>query len=162
VLNFTPSMQLAPVEYPQFSRSNGGASLMEVSAFMTEQLDKQLDKQRAHDEKMRQEAKADREELEAKLEHQRHENAKLRERALLREQALVVALQSRVQALHATQLLADEELYCLEDLIADGCEVLAVDDGGDGGDDRVAQMLALSERMAADGAFARQLRRKFV
>ena len=57
----------------------------------------------------------------------------------------VGALQLRVQALHAVQLLADEELYSLE-----------------GGDDRVAKMIALSERMAADGAFSRQLRRTFV
>ena len=76
----------------------------------------------------------------------------------------MAALQSRVEALHAAhaaQLLADEELHSLEDIIADGCEATAAD--GEGGDDRVTvgKMIALSERMAADGAFSRQLRRKF-
>ena len=75
----------------------------------------------------------------------------------------MAALQSRVEALHAAhaaQLLADEELHSLEDIIADGCEATAAD--GEGGDDRVGKMIALSERTAADGAFSRQLRRKFV
>ena len=89
-------------------------------------------------------------EMQALLERERQQNTK---------QAQIAVLQSRVQASHAAQLLTDEELYRIEDVIADGCEV---DDGGDGGDDRVAQMLALSGRMAAEGAFARQLRRKFV
>ena len=95
-------------------------------------------------------------EMQALLDHER--SGKERERQQNTKQAQIAALQSRVQALHAAQLLTDEELYRIEDVIADGCEV---DDGGDGGDDRVAQVLALSERMAAQGAFARQLRRKF-
>ena len=92
-------------------------------------------------------------EMQALLDHER--SGKERERQQNVKQAQIAALQSRVQALHAAQLLTDEELYRIEDVIADGCEV------GDGGD-RVAQMLALSGRMAAEGAFARQLRRKFV
>ena len=95
-------------------------------------------------------------EMQALLDHERSE--KERERQQNMKRAQITALQWRVQALHATQLLTDEELYRIEDVIADGCEV---DDSGDGGDGRVAQMLALSERMTAEGAFARQLRRKF-
>ena len=73
----------------------------------------------------------------------------------------VASLQSRVQSLHAApEQLSDEELYSLEDIIADSCEEDAGD--GDGGDDRVAKMVALSEKMTQGGAFARQLRRKFV
>ena len=99
--------------------------------------------------------------------------ASVREQAILREhhaleaklvaavETKVGALQSRVQSLCATQLLADEELHGLEDIIVDGCEANAAG-GGDAGDDRVAKMVALSERVAADGAFARQLRRKFM
>ena len=48
----------------------------------------------------------------------------------------------------------DEELYAIEDLIADSTE----EDGGD----RVAALISLSRKMVADGAFARQIRRKFV
>lgn len=67
----------------------------------------------------------------------------------------VAALQTRLETLHAKVLLSDEELYALEDAIADALEV--ADD-----DDRVAQMVALSGRMAADASFSRQLRRKFI
>ena len=76
----------------------------------------------------------------------------------LREQQLA-ALQSRVESLHASKLLTDEELYRLEDMIADGLE----EDGpGGGGAQLLTKLVALSSRMAADGAFARQLRRKYV
>lgn len=96
-------------------------------------------------------------EMQALLDHERSEKERERQQNTRRTQ--IAALQSRVQALHATQLLTDEELYRIEDVIADGCEVET--SSGDGGDGRVAQMLALSERMTAEGAFARQLRRKF-
>ena len=99
--------------------------------------------------------------VEAKLEQQRRETEQQR------QQTQVTALQSRVQALHAARLLGDEELYRLEDIIVDGCDIDGAggDSSGEGGESRaavVAQMVALSERVVADGAFARQLRRKFV
>ena len=118
------------------------------------------------------------EQQEEEMERQSQESARLREQTQVaawqlhvREQALegklaaaveskVGALQSRVEALHAAQLLTDDELYSLEDIIADGCEVM-VASGGEGPEDRVGKMIALSEMMAADGAFSRQLRRKF-
>ena len=144
VLNFTPSMQSSPA--PRAVGSDSGGSFSEMVAFMREEREMMvsaMEKQRA--------------EMQALLDHER--SGKERERQQNTKQAQIAALQSRVQALHAAQLLTDEELYRIEDVIADGCEV---DDGGDGGDDRVAQMLALSERMAAEVAFVRQLRRKFV
>jgi hypothetical protein len=56
------------------------------------------------------------------------------------------------RGLHAAKLLlADEELYVVEDIIAD-------EDDADG---RVAALITLSGKMAGDGAFARQLRRKY-
>ena len=63
----------------------------------------------------------------------------------------LLALQSRLENLHAAKLLADEELFAVEDIIAD-C---------DAEDDRVSALLTLSSKMAADKAFARQLRRKY-
>ena len=69
----------------------------------------------------------------------------------VRDQQLL-ALQSRLESLHAAKLLADEELFAVEDIIAD-C---------DAEDDRVSALVALSGKMAADKAFARQLRRKYV
>ena len=67
----------------------------------------------------------------------------------------VAALQMRLEALHATKLLSDEELFALEDAIADA-------DEAPDGDGRVVRMVALSVRMSADAAFSRQLRRKFM
>ena len=184
--------------------SSTGASLMEVSAFMTEQLKGQLQLQRDHDEKVRasteaklqaqkDESDAQRKEAAAKLEAQKQEAEMQRKEADAQRQAMetkvealrndamearvrdtqlqlekqreeaeahktdkqITALQARLEALHAAKLLADEELFALEDAIADALE--APDD-----DDRTARMVALSGRMAADAAFSRQLRRKFV
>ena len=64
----------------------------------------------------------------------------------------LLALQRRLEALHSAELLGDEELYAIEDTIADGTA-----DGG-----QVAALVSLSATMATDGAFARQLRRKFM
>jgi hypothetical protein len=91
------------------------------------------------------------------------EKQRVEMQALL-DQAQMTALQVRVQALHATQLLTDEELYRIEDVIADGCEVndVRVGTSADGRGEQVARMVALSARVAVEGAFARQLRRKFV
>ena len=158
--------------------------MMEVSAFMTEQLDKQLEKQRMHDAQMRdqmdanmerqlKEAKRDKAELKAEMEAQRLENDKLRTEAAeatvraemqakvdgaasarLRDQQLI-ALQARLEALSAAKLLTDDELFAVEDVIADSS-------GEPSGDDQLTMLLALSARMATDSAFARQLRRKVV
>jgi hypothetical protein len=74
--------------------------------------------------------------------------------ARLRDQQLI-ALQARLEALSAGKLLTDDELFAVEDVIADSSVEAS-------GDDQVAMLLALSARMASDSAFARQLRRKVV
>ena len=112
-----------------------------------------------------------RHEMHALLEQEREQNMKLREtqraemdelreaatkadqvetKARMRDLSLL-ALQSRLETLHAAKLLADEELYAVEDIIAE-------EDDADG---RVAALITLSGKMAGDGAFARQLRRKY-
>ena len=78
----------------------------------------------------------------------------------------VVALQARLESLHVAKILSDEELYALEDVIADDAEE-ALGEGARGGAEEaveggVSRMVALSGRMAGDAAFGRQLRRKFV
>ena len=107
--------------------------------------------------------KEERQIMEAKMERmeakQRADMDELREAANeLREAATkadqmrdLLALQSRLETLHAAKLLADEELYAVEDIIAE-------EDDADG---RVAALITLSGKMAGDGAFARQLRRKY-
>jgi hypothetical protein len=77
----------------------------------------------------------------------------------------VAELQARLESLRAAKILSDEELYALEDVIADDVEV-ALEGGAKGGVEptqgAVPRMVALSGRMVSDAAFGRQLRRKFV
>jgi hypothetical protein len=144
-----------------------GVSLMEVSTFMTEQL-KAVARMEARMDKQASEAKAEMEAQRvastAHMEAQRIENDKLRTEAAetrveavaarLRDQQLIM-LQARLEVLGVAKLLTDDELFAVEDVIADS----SVEASGDG---QVAMLLALSARMASDSAFARQLRRKVV
>jgi hypothetical protein len=87
----------------------------------------------------------------------------------------LAALQTRLQALHVAQLLSDDELYALEDTVADFVELEAaagtvITQGaihstpGDAyaSAAKLVKLVALSERIVADSAFARQARRKYV
>eukprot|EP01052_Picozoa_sp_SAG31_P036725 SAG31_NODE_4627_length_3087_cov_1.113788_1_plen_339_part_00 len=194
--------------------SGTGASLMEVSAFMTEQLKAQVVEQRAHDNEQHAEmirllveretqARAEKVELEAKLEAkleaQRKEfeaqrmacETKLETKLEAHRQAYetkleaqrkdlegmseahrretqgqartkVTALQLRFEALGEAKLLEDEELSAIEDKVADAIGAAATEDGADGAWECVMQMVRLSEGIASEKTFARQLRRKFV
>ena len=190
--------------------SGMGASLMEVSAFMTEQLKAQVVEQRAHDNEQHAEmirllveretqARAEKVELEAKLEAQRKESEAQRQayettletkleaqrqayetkleaqrkdlegmsEAHRREtqgqaRTKVTALQLRFEALGEAKLLEDEELSVIEDKVADAIGAAATEDGADGAWECVMQMVRLSEGIASEKTFARQLRRKFV
>ena len=86
--------------------------------------------------------------------------------------AQLAALQARLEALHVAKLLADEELHALEDTIADFVELEATAGivtheaiqatPGDAPAAKLVKLVALSERIVADSAFARQARRKYV
>ena len=161
------SVQLSSVS--QHATSLGGSFEAVVAV-----LDKQQDKMVGLLREEREEAKAEMQEMEAKLQQQQaaakaelaakqtetdqlreaaHESKlRAREQAVkLREQQLM-ALQARLEALHAAELLADEELYAVEDAIADS------EEAAEG--DRVPVLISLSVKMASDRAFARQLQRK--
>ena len=71
----------------------------------------------------------------------------------------VTALQLRLEVLSDSKLLEDEELAAIEDKVADA---LGVDDGTESAWDCVMQMIRLSEGIASEKMFARQLRRKFL
>ena len=82
---------------------------------------------------------------------------------------VLVALQARLESLHQAKLLTDEELYSLEDLSADFLEVKStvglVTHGTVHISEPTAKLLKLvvrSEGTAADGAFSRQVRRKYL
>ena len=133
----------------------------ELSAFMAEQLIDQLkqnDKLRAEavEAKMqavRAEAEAKVQVAEAKAEDTAA-TAKVERAgndARLRDQQLA-ALTSRLEAMLASKLLEEEEMFAIEDILADCAPE----------DDRVTALIDLSSKMTAERAFARQLRRKYV
>ena len=162
-----------PCSSTGFAMSAAGASLMEVSAFMTEQLRTQIGEQRAHDE-------AQRQKVEAQLEAQRRDyDSKLREHeAKLRDceakaQAKTCAtddqlerLQERFDALHQAKLLTDDEIFALEDRPTDFIECrssVTVSPGEMGAAaESVRKLVGICEAVSKDGMLARQLRRKFL
>ena len=73
----------------------------------------------------------------------------------------VTALQLRLEVLRESKLLEDEELFAIEDEIADA-GIANIEDGADSAWDRVMQMVRLSEGIVSEKMFARQLRRKFL
>jgi hypothetical protein len=73
----------------------------------------------------------------------------------------LLAVQARLQSLSEAQLLSDEERYSVEDLLADCMEVIGSATVQDRAVEKVVRLVAVSERMVDDAAFARQLRRKF-
>ena len=146
---------------------------MEVSAFMKEQLKEQRD----HDEKIRKEmeVKLEKQRLdaEAKLEAQKKEAdekiEQMREDVSAKScvsEAQLEALQARLDALHQAKLLTDDEVFKLEDCVAEFIEcrssltVAAAEMGAAA--EQVKKLVGLSEGVAKDGMLARQLRRRFV
>ena len=187
-------MQLSPsMPMVQHVASTGG-SLSEISSFFKEQREEAKASQDAKDAKMEQkqkdmEGKLDakdaqmerlRLETQAAMEQQRNEKeAKLaQELAALKAPAApaitdeqLAALQARIEGLHETKLLTDEELFALEDLIADYVELTASVTGRVITRDTICAMpvaskldtlVGLSAAMAGDAAFARQARREFL
>ena len=117
-----------------------------------------MEKQRAEmeakvDRLLEEAAEKQRQETEGKIEAVEARVVKVEQE---RQLAALPGLQARLESLHASKLLTDDELYTLEDVIADSLE----GEGGGSGE-QVAKLLVLTERMAGDAALARQLRRKF-
>ena len=79
--------------------------------------------------------------------------------------AKLATLQVRLEELHEAKLLQDDELFAIEDRIADALQLVG-EDGGiiatpDEARQSVAQIVALSEGIVSNKMFSRQLRRKF-
>ena len=157
-----------------------GGSIAELTSFLREQqqmqmkreerLEAKLEAQRLEMEAQRREAEARRAEVEA-LRREELEARLVAQQAISTAQR--VALQSRIEALHAAQLLSDDEFYTLEDVCCDVMELETVA-GGKLTTEMAAQMaqthplvakackmVGLAERLEGDAALARQLRRKF-
>ena len=83
--------------------------------------------------------------------------------------AQLAALEARLEALHAAQLISDDELFAAEDGVADFFEAKAMFEvvtmevaNANSAVGKVHKLVVLSEGVARDPTFARQLRRKFV
>ena len=165
--SFSPSMQMTPAPalvstQPQVS----SIGLVELSDFLKEQraeMKGEMESQRA----------AMAAEMDKQLARQREE---LTPREAVSAEQLA-SLQERLEQLHAAKLLADDELFVVEDLCADYMELQAsVPNGGSLTQDmiytavghshsaaaKLHKLVRLSDGMASDAAFARQLKRKFV
>ena len=113
---------------------------------------------------------------EARFKQQRQEMEKMREAASVKAEAQVAkscvsegqleALQARLDALHQAKLLTDDEVFKLEDCVAEFIEcrssltVAAAEMSAAA--EQVKKLVGLSEGVAKDGMLARQLRRRFV
>jgi len=163
--------QLLITEQQSGTRSGNpsGGTFAEMIRFMREEraeMEAKLEKQQLDTEAT---LATQRKEADAKLEKQREETESLREQARIRTASEAIseeqleALQSRLVALNEAKLLTDEESDTAEDITIDCLELLAkapMTTLENPAVDKVRTMIVLSEKVAADRAFARQLRRK--
>jgi hypothetical protein len=80
----------------------------------------------------------------------------------------VAALQARIDGLRAAELLSEDEVFALEDLVADfveleSCVGIVTLDATRTSETtfKLVGLVALSARIVADESFARQARRKY-
>eukprot|EP01046_Picozoa_sp_COSAG06_P028636 COSAG06_NODE_2595_length_6614_cov_51.209159_3_plen_337_part_00 len=137
-------------------------------------LERQREESEAKVEQQRHESEAkverQREESEAKVEQQRQTIESLQAQLAARPQPAMevvdeqqlAALQSRLQAMHGSKLLTDDELFSIEDAIVDCVEAMPTAGASASEVEKVAKMLLVSSKVASDSTLARQLRRKFL
>ena len=140
--------------------------MVEMSAFV-ELADKMQARTEDKIDRMREEMKAERAEMKAEKDELRRELTP----AVVVTDGQVQALEARLEALHAAQLISDDELFVLEDCIADFLEakaafgleaVTAEVASAHRAVGKVHKLVVLSEGVPRDPMLARQLRRKFV
>ena len=168
--------------------TSAGSSFVEMTAFFREErahLESKLEQQELKVEQQRQELEGklerQRQESEGKLERQRQESeAKVEQQRQMIEslqaqlaarpqpamevvdEEQLAALQSRLQAMHGSKLLTEDELFSIEDAIVDCVEAMPTAGASASEVEKVAKMLLVSSKVASDGTLARQLRRKFL
>lgn len=130
------------------------------------------EKMQAKTEKLREDMEAKMapktEKMEQQMERMREEMKPAPPPAEVISSQQIEALQARVEALHTAKLLGDDEIYKLEDMLADylelkpmiGTATLEKVNASEVAS-KLLKLLSLSEGIVADGAFARQARRKF-
>ncbi len=132
------------------SEVHTGATIGEIAALIEQQQDRMIRLLAEQQDRM-----------EAKMEAQREEMRVRTASEVISEEQLAT-LQARLQALQDAQLLTKDEVCTIEDAVADCIELMPATASTVPAVANVLKMVALSERIAADGSFARQLRRKFI
>ena len=132
--------------------------MMEQQRLMLDREDKLRQDMLDREDRLRHDADKLREEA-AEARGRAEMQPKLAVEAISDEQ--LAALQARLQSLHTARLLTDDELYSIEDTIADCVEVRSTAPVTAPAVGQVLKMLSLSESIAVDGSLAGQLRRKF-
>jgi hypothetical protein len=171
---YSPSVQqqLSPMvhqHHQQLSSAYESPALVEKLLGVMERHQADL---KAAFEQQRQELQQQRKEIEAtKMDAKDARIAELTPVAAISEEQLTT-LQARLERLHVAKLLTDDELYSLEDFVADYVELTitmakggvitkemawAIPAAG-----KAEKLVGLSAAMAGDGAFCRQIRRKFL
>ena len=172
--SFSPSMQPSPQPValqPAGERGPSG-SFAELSMFLKEQQ-QLLEKQQVLLLEQQQEAHQARQEVEAKMEAKIEEQRQQMQALMAPQEAIstaqIDALNARLEGLHAARLLTDEELFAVEDCVADFLEakgsfpVVTVDlVNSNSAVGKAHKLVVLSAGVASDAMFARQVRRKFV
>ena len=120
-------------------------------------------------EEQRQQMQEQRQQMQEQMKEQRQqiEELKAPQEAISAQQ--VEALTARLEAMHAAKMLSDDELFAVEDCVADfvearaSCEVVTMETvNTNRAVGKAHKLVALAEAMPGDAMFARQLRRKFV
>ena len=135
-----------------------------------QQMQEQMQEQR---QQLQEQMQEQRQQMQEQMQEQRQRMQEQIEELKAPQEAIsarqVEALTARLQALHAAQMLSDDELFAMEDCVADFLEakasygVLTLEAvHAHRALSKVHKLLALGEGMADDAMFARQLRRKFV
>jgi hypothetical protein len=165
-------MQLSPsMPTAQRASSDGGGSFAEISLFFKEQreaakaeraeLEARLDAKDVKMEQLRRETETLREETFAQLKEERAAvEAKAEQQ---RQDAHLAALLARLVVMRAAKLLTDDEHDRAEDIVIDCLELLSkapTTPATDGVVEKAVTMVVLSEKIVVDGLLARQLRRK--
>jgi hypothetical protein len=138
---------------------------------LEERMERLLQEAKAEKAQLMQETKAEKAEMEAKMEQLKADLTPQPPAPAITQEQLA-ALQSRIEGMHVAKLLADEELYALEDMIADYVELtMSVTDGHVlmiyslptvAAASKPDKLVGLSVAMVGDVSFAWQARRKFM
>ena len=168
---FSPSLQISPAVQQHTALVNGGTLSEMAAIFERQRDDAKAERDEAKAERAEMQAKAERAaEMQAKAERaemQAKIEAQLKQQQVITKDQLA-AVQTRLEVLHASELLSDDELGAVEDCLADffeasaGCEHMTMETASmNRAVGTVLKLIALSEGMTKDTMFARQVKRKF-